>query len=87
MPPWHPMTPNPASCRTNDPIEKLDVTLVQKYVLEQVYALPFGSFTKVQGVRSNEQRMQAILAEEYPELGIHAPGERSPSFRPESVRS
>lgn len=26
---------------------------MQKYVLEQVYALPFGSFTKVQGVRSN----------------------------------
>ncbi len=28
---------------------------MQKYVLEQVYALPFGSFTKVQGVRSNVQ--------------------------------
>lgn len=26
---------------------------MQKYVLEQVYAIPFGSFTKVQGVRSN----------------------------------
>ena len=26
---------------------------MQKYVLEQVYAVPFGSFTKVQGVRSN----------------------------------
>jgi len=26
---------------------------LQKYVLEQVYAIPFGSFTKVQGVRSN----------------------------------
>jgi peptide/nickel transport system substrate-binding protein len=26
---------------------------MQKYVLEHVYALPFGSFTKVQGVRSN----------------------------------
>ena len=28
---------------------------MQKYVLEQVYAIPFGSFTKVQGVRSNVQ--------------------------------
>ncbi len=28
---------------------------MQKYVLEQVYASPFGSFTKVQGVRSNVQ--------------------------------
>ena len=28
---------------------------MQKYALEQVYALPFGSFTKVQGVRSNVQ--------------------------------
>jgi len=26
---------------------------LQKYVLEQVYSVPFGSFTKVQGVRSN----------------------------------
>ncbi len=26
---------------------------MQKYVLDQVYAIPFGSFTKVQGVRSN----------------------------------
>jgi peptide/nickel transport system substrate-binding protein len=26
---------------------------MQKYALEQVYAIPFGSFTKVQGVRSN----------------------------------
>jgi peptide/nickel transport system substrate-binding protein len=26
---------------------------MQQYVLEQVYAVPFGSFTKVQGVRSN----------------------------------
>jgi peptide/nickel transport system substrate-binding protein len=26
---------------------------MQKYVLEQAYSLPFGSFTKVQGVRSN----------------------------------
>jgi peptide/nickel transport system substrate-binding protein len=26
---------------------------MQKYVLDQVYAVPFGSFTKVQGVRSN----------------------------------
>jgi peptide/nickel transport system substrate-binding protein len=26
---------------------------LQKYVLDQAYALPFGSFTKVQGVRSN----------------------------------
>jgi peptide/nickel transport system substrate-binding protein len=28
---------------------------MQKYALEQAYALPFGSFTKVQGVRSNVQ--------------------------------
>jgi peptide/nickel transport system substrate-binding protein len=28
---------------------------LQKYVLDQVYAIPFGSFTKVQGVRSNVQ--------------------------------
>jgi peptide/nickel transport system substrate-binding protein len=28
---------------------------MQQYVLEQVYAIPFGSFTKVQGVRSNVQ--------------------------------
>ena len=28
---------------------------MQKYTLEQVYAVPFGSFTKVQGVRSNVQ--------------------------------
>ena len=28
---------------------------MQKYVLEQAYSLPFGSFTKVQGVRSNVQ--------------------------------
>ena len=26
---------------------------MQKLVLEKVYAIPFGSFTKVQGVRSN----------------------------------
>ena len=26
---------------------------MQKYTLDQVYAVPFGSFTKVQGVRSN----------------------------------
>jgi peptide/nickel transport system substrate-binding protein len=26
---------------------------MQKLVLERVYAIPFGSFTKVQGVRSN----------------------------------
>ena len=26
---------------------------MQQYVLEQVYAIPFGSFTKVQGVRSD----------------------------------
>ncbi len=26
---------------------------MQKYVLEQVYSVPFGSFTKVQGVRAN----------------------------------
>jgi len=28
---------------------------MQKYTLDQVYAVPFGSFTKVQGVRSNVQ--------------------------------
>ena len=28
---------------------------LQKYVMEQVYAIPFGSFTKVQGVGSNVQ--------------------------------
>jgi peptide/nickel transport system substrate-binding protein len=28
-------------------------TGMQQYVLEQVYAVPFGSFTKVQGVRSD----------------------------------
>ncbi len=28
---------------------------MQKYVLEQAYSLPFGSFTKVQGTRSNVQ--------------------------------
>jgi peptide/nickel transport system substrate-binding protein len=28
---------------------------LQTYVMEQVYAIPFGSFTKVQGVRSNVQ--------------------------------
>ena len=26
---------------------------MQKHVLDQVYAVPFGSFTKVQAVRSN----------------------------------
>jgi peptide/nickel transport system substrate-binding protein len=26
---------------------------LQTYVLEQVYAIPFGSLTQVQGVRSN----------------------------------
>ncbi len=26
---------------------------MQKYVLDQVYALPFGSLTKVQAVRAN----------------------------------
>ena len=28
---------------------------MQKLALEQVYAVPFGSFTKVQAVRSNVQ--------------------------------
>ena len=26
---------------------------MQQYVLDEVYAVPFGSFTKVQGVRSD----------------------------------
>ena len=33
---------------------------MQQYVLEQVYAVPFGSFTKVQGVRSNVQGLHPI---------------------------
>ena len=33
---------------------------MQKLVLERVYAVPFGSFTKVQAVRSNVQGLRAV---------------------------
>ena len=33
---------------------------MQKYVLEQVYAVPFGSLTKVQAVRVQREGLRAV---------------------------
>jgi peptide/nickel transport system substrate-binding protein len=45
---WQEMNELPTPAARQDAFAK-----IQQYVLEQVYAVPFGSFTKVQGVRSN----------------------------------
>ena len=45
---WNDMNSLPTVEGRKDAFAKM-----QKYVLEQVYALPFGSLTKVQAVRSN----------------------------------
>jgi peptide/nickel transport system substrate-binding protein len=47
---WHGMNELPTPEARQDAFAQM-----QKYVLDQVYAVPFGSFTKVQGVRSNVQ--------------------------------
>ena len=45
---WKGMNDLPAAADRQAAFAKM-----QKLVLEKVYAIPFGSFTKVQGVRSN----------------------------------
>jgi peptide/nickel transport system substrate-binding protein len=47
---WHGMNELPTPEARQEAFAEM-----QKYVLDQVYAVPFGSFTKVQGVRSNVQ--------------------------------
>jgi peptide/nickel transport system substrate-binding protein len=47
---WGEMNTLPAAAERKQAFAKM-----QEYALDQVYALPFGSFTKVQGVRSNVQ--------------------------------
>ena len=46
---WNDMNTLPTPCRAR----KEAFAKMQKYALEQVYTLPFGSLTKVQAVRSN----------------------------------
>ena len=66
---WHTLHFRPRFAATNDPIEKLDVTLLQKYVLEPIFGIDDPRTSKrlnfVGGIRGTEELERLVNSGEY----------------------
>jgi uncharacterized protein (DUF1015 family) len=66
---WHTLNFRPHFAATNDPIEKLDVTLLQKYVLEPIFGIDDPRTSKrinfVGGIRGTAELEKLVNSGEY----------------------
>ncbi len=66
---WHTLTFRPHFARTSDPIEKLDVTLLQKYILAPLFGIDDPRTSKrinfVGGIRGTAELEKLVNAGEY----------------------
>ena len=66
---WHTLNFRPHFAATNDPIEKLDVTLLQKYVLQPIFGIDDPRTSKrinfVGGIRGTNELERVVNAAEY----------------------
>ncbi|HEX5219081.1 MAG TPA: DUF1015 family protein [Verrucomicrobiae bacterium] len=66
---WHTLTFRPQFAATNDPIEKLDVTLLQKFVLDPVFGITDPRTSKrinfVGGIRGTAELEKLVSSGEY----------------------
>jgi uncharacterized protein (DUF1015 family) len=66
---WHTLNFRPHFAATNDPIEKLDVTLLQKYVLQPIFGIDDPRTSKrinfVGGIRGTGELEKVVNAGEY----------------------
>jgi uncharacterized protein (DUF1015 family) len=66
---WHTLHFRPHFAATNDPIEKLDVTLLQKYVLQPIFGIDDPRTSKrinfVGGIRGTGELEKVVNAGEY----------------------
>jgi len=66
---WHTLTFRPTFAATNDPIEKLDVTLLQKFVLDPIFGITDPRTSKqinfVGGIRGTAELEKLVSSGEY----------------------
>jgi uncharacterized protein (DUF1015 family) len=66
---WHTLTFRPQFAATNDPIEKLDVTLLQKFVLDPIFGITDPRTSKqinfVGGIRGTAELEKLVNSGEY----------------------
>jgi uncharacterized protein (DUF1015 family) len=66
---WHSLTFRPQFAATNDPIEKLDVTLLQKFVLDPIFGITDPRTSKrvnfVGGIRGTAELEKLVTSGEY----------------------
>ncbi len=66
---WHTLTFRPQFAATNDPIEKLDVTLLQKFVLDPIFGITDPRTSKkinfVGGIRGTAELEKLVSSGEY----------------------
>jgi len=66
---WHALTFRPQFAATNDPIEKLDVTLLQKFVLDPIFGITDPRTSKrinfVGGIRGTAELEKLVSSGEY----------------------
>jgi uncharacterized protein (DUF1015 family) len=66
---WHTLTFRPQFAATNDPIEKLDVTLLQKFVLDPIFGITDPRTSKqinfVGGIRGTAELEKLVTSGEY----------------------
>ncbi|HLP75859.1 MAG TPA: DUF1015 family protein [Candidatus Paceibacterota bacterium] len=66
---WHTLTVRPQFAATNDPIEKLDVTLLQKFVLDPIFGIDDPRTSKrinfVGGIRGTAELEKLVNSGEY----------------------
>ncbi len=66
---WHALTFRPQFAATNDPIEKLDVTLLQKFVLDPIFGITDPRTSKkinfVGGIRGTAELEKLVNSAEY----------------------
>lgn len=66
---WHTLTFRPQFAATNDPIEKLDVTLLQKFVLDPIFGITDPRTSKkinfVGGIRGTAELEKLVSSSEY----------------------
>ena len=66
---WHTLTVRPKFTATNDPIEKLDVTVLQKFVLDPIFGITNPRTSKqinfVGGIRGTAELEKLVNSGEY----------------------
>jgi uncharacterized protein (DUF1015 family) len=66
---WHTLNFRPRFAATNDPIEKLDVTLLQKYVLDPIFGITDQRTSKrinfVGGIRGTAELEKSVNSGDY----------------------